>query len=648
MPFAAPRSLRSPFPLVALLAGVLAGCPADDEPDPPDPDDDDSTGEPVCDDPDDLVTNPDYFHIVYPGELGPIHPHPVLPSDRYLVETADGRLMADWPDVLLPGSLEHTDGFPTFLPILLPFSDPVDAATVTEERFLLLAVDEATEEPFLPIRVQLNEEEDLAYLVPLEPLPEGARIAVAVRQGILSAEGEALEPPAHYRCLVDGWDDPDSALLSEGLVAAHQELVGHGVVLDDLIYVNTFHTGSPQARLAAAAGALEDHVAAGALSGGFDAVLDATDGDGYLQDEVKARLPTDYQPGGTYPDLRTFVHGTVTLPDLGPVLDDPDAPAGVGEDVDFTLLLPPLPDGGEVPVVLYGHGIACCREHLLALAPLFNGAGYAVAAIDARAHYVRNDPASTTCFNEYDAMAFIDMTDVAGTDRRFALSALDVLGFQRYLEEALPGLLASEAIGQGLDSAPEVGSFHLVGHSLGGMLGTLTASTLSDEDVARGERFVANASGGGLLAIAMPMLEPGLLREPMDGDALRLFIEGATAMALGDPLSHAGGIRADTLFQIARDDETMPPATTEMLALVAGLPLLEPVAWEVVDLPVESTPAQANLADDRTGGLFEFAPATHNLLFSSVPEDPQLATRVQSQVLRFVDEGVIANAYEGE
>ncbi len=631
----------------SLCLALIAGCPGDDD-DSAGPGDDDTTAEPACQDPADLVEDPDYFHIVYPGEIGPIHPHPVLPSDRYLVETDDGRLMADWPDVLLPGSLDHTDGFPTFLPILLPFSEPVDPETVTEQRFHVVAVGRPTGEPFLPVRVQLNQEEDLAYLVPLEPLPEGVVIGVAIREGIRSLDGDELQPPAHYRCLVDGWDDEDSALLADGVAAVRQELVSYGVVLDDLVYVNSFHTGTPSARLGAAAEALEAAAIDGALSGSFNHVLDATDGDARLTTQVKERLPDDYQPGSAYPDLRTFVHGTVTLPDVAPVLDDPAAEPGTGEDVPFTLLLPPLAQGGELPVVIYLHGIASCREHLFSLTPLFTGAGYAVASIDAREHYVRGDPQATTCFNEYDAMAFIDMTDVAGTDRRFALSALDVLGFQRHLEGALPDLLATLAAEQGLDEAPQVGAFHLVGHSLGGMLGTLTSSVLSDEDAAGGQRFVASGSGGGLLAIAMPMLEPGLLREPMDGDALRLFVEGATAMALGDPLSHAGGIATDALVQVGRDDETMPVATTEMLALVAGLPLLEPVAWEVADLAVQPTPAQANLDDGRTGGLTQFAPATHSFLFSGVPEDPQLATRAQTQVLRFLQDGVIEDVYSGE
>ena len=606
---------------------------AGDDDDSAAPGDDDTTAPPACDDPDDLVDDPDYFHIVYPGDIGPIHPHPVLPSDRYLVETEDGRLQADWPDVLLPGSLDHTDGYPTFLPVLLPFSAPVDPTSLEGDRFLLFAVAGA----FLPTRLQLNEEEDLAYLVPLEPLPEGARIGVAVLAGVESLDGDPLQAPAHYRCLVDGWDEPEFARLAEGVAGALAWLEGEGIAAADVVYLNTFQTGTPGARLAAAAAALD---AFGPPDGALDVVLDATGDGDTLRDEVKERLPTDYRPGGAFPDLHTFVHGTLRVPDLGLPLDDPGAAPGPGEDVPFTLLLPPLPDGGTVPVILYLHGIACCREHLLALTPLFTGAGYAVAAIDARAHYVRNDPDVTTCFNDHDAMDFIDMTDVAGTDRRFALSALDVLAFRRHLEASLPGLLASEAGEQGLADAPEVGAFHLVGHSLGGMLGTLTASALSDDDLATDPRFVANASGGGLLAIAMPMLEPGLLREPLSGDALRLFIEGATAMALGDPLSHAGRVRGDTLVQIARDDETMPPATTETLALLAGLPLLEPVAWEVVDLPVAPTPAADNLDGGRTGGLFQYAPATHNFLFSG-----GAAAGAQAQLLRFVDEGVIEDAY---
>jgi len=82
--------------------------------------------------------------------------------------------------------------------------------------------------------------------------------------------------------------------------------------------------------------------------------------------------------------------------------------------------------------------------------------------------------------------------------------------------------------------------------------------------------------------------------------------------------------------------------------LLPLLPLLEPVVWDVDFLNVRTTPISDNLPSGHTGGLFQFDPAHHTMLFSSTDGDPSLSWRVQEQMIRFYEEGVIHDAYSLE
>jgi pimeloyl-ACP methyl ester carboxylesterase len=621
--------------LVVALALLLVGCPAEPSAplDPP-------PEEPVwtCSDPDEVDESP--FRVVFPGDVGPHYPDPVLPSDFYLVEEA-GRFRAQWDDLVLPNSLGHTDGFTTITPVLLPLVGTAEPATLTSDRFVLFDVQGADE---LPFELMHREDEDLVYLVPTRPPPQAATVAVAVLGGITDSGGQPMGPPAHQVCLEAGWQDPDYTLLGEGVTAARAWLDAAG--FDDVVYINTFHTAAPIARLQAAAAAMEAAAVAGRVTGSFEHVLTATDDTDRITDEVHALLAADTGATGLYPALETYVQGSLTIPDVSHALDGEEAPADPPtQTAPFTALLPSMAVGEELPVVLFLHGIAACRDTVLGLSNQFNGDGAILAAIDARQHYVRYDPEATECGWDPYAMAFIDIVDPRATDQRFPLTALDVLALQRFLEAELDGLLAELASEQGLETPPTAGTFHVVGHSLGGMLATELVAAWPDDEPGR---LVGNTTGASLITIVMPAIHDGLLREPLDGDNLRLFIEAETSFALAEPASYAPAVRADWLLQVAQHDETLPNAMSEMLAMAGGLPLLQPSVWEVEVLADGETPAEGNLEDGRTGGMFQFSPSGHNMLFGGVAGDPDSAWRAQEQIVRFLDEGIVVDAYSME
>ncbi len=591
---------------------------------------------PSCVDPDSVERVEGYFHVYFPGEqrIG----DEVVPSDRWL-ERQGERFQVDWPHATMDDGVGETDGFSTFAPILLPLSAPVDEATLVQDRIELFRYDQGSVES-LPFELRYHAEDALIYLVPAGSLPEGAGIAVAVWAGITSIEGAAMERPAAMDCLLEGWDDPDYAILAEGLQGAAAALEASGQDMGEIVWLNSFQTASPNARVKALGAAHDAALEAGDLYATFPHVLEATDESGVLTAEVKALLPSDVQPSGAYPDIQTFVQGQLEVPDASWALDlDGTELPGEGESLAFTLLIPPLDDGGEHPLLVFLHGIACCRELALSTSSRFNSQGYIIAAIDAREHYVRNSTTSDHCYSEWYALSFFDFSALENTADRFALSASDVYAMTIALEAQLPGLLADLAAEQGLAQAPTLGTTHFMGHSLGAIIGTTTAAMLPERYAQAGTALVGSAGGGGLMMIGFQSYWDGYLGEPMSEERLQQYIEFETGIGFGDPASHAAHLTINHLVQEGENDETMPTVTTELLALAGGLPLLEPAAWEAPFLETGAMPASGNLSGGRSGGLVQFAGATHNFLFNQADE-------AMGQARVFMETGVVYDPAE--
>jgi pimeloyl-ACP methyl ester carboxylesterase len=590
------------------------------------------SGPPPCADPSEIAREEGYFHLWFPGEhrVG----DEVIPSDRWLIREGD-RLQVDWPAALLDEGVGQVDGFATFTPILMPFTEPVDEGTLSSDLIELFRYDRGEVEP-LPYELRYHSEDALLYLVPVGSLPEGAGIAVAVRPGIRSAEGDELVRPAAMDCLLEGWDDPEHAILAEGLAAAVAALEASGEDPGALVWLNTFQTSSPNARLKRLGAAHDQALERGDLSADFAHVLEATDEGGLLTEEVKALLPRDVQPSSAFPQIETFVQGRLTVPDASWALDlDGLTEPGEGEVLDFTVLLPPLEDGGEHPLLVFLHGISCCRELALSTSSRFNSQGYIIASIDAREHYVRNGVTSEECYSDWYALSFFDFSTLDGTAARFALSAADVYAMTLALEAQLPGLLDRLAAEQGLSSTPTLGPIHFMGHSLGGMIGTMTSAMLPERFAEGGSAFVDSAGGGGMMMIGFSSYSDGYLGEAMSEERLQQYLEFQTGLAYGDPASHAAHLPIHHLVQEGELDETMPIVTTELLALAGGLPLLEPAAWEVPFLEAGAMPAEGNLSGGRSGGLVQYPGASHNFLF-------QQADEAMEQARAFMETGVVS------
>ena len=129
----------------------------------------------------------------------------------------------------------------------------------------------------------------------------------------------------------------------------------------------------------------------------------------------------------------------------------------------------------------------------------------------------------------------------------------------------------------------------------------------------------------------------GYLGEAMSEERLQQYLEFETGIALGDPASHAAWLPVNHLVQEGELDETMPAVTTELLALAGGLPLLGPEVWEVPFLEGGALPISGNLPGGRSGGLVQFAGASHNFLF-------QQGDLAMEQARVFMETGVVHEA----
>lgn len=93
-----------------------------------------------------------------------------------------------WPD----------DGFthmmPTQPPVRVTFSDPVDPATLDDQRFQIAYTD--TSEVLVPVPIRVMRKDDGVYVIPEEPLLPGVTYAVRVRtgaDGVRSRKGSTLD-----------------------------------------------------------------------------------------------------------------------------------------------------------------------------------------------------------------------------------------------------------------------------------------------------------------------------------------------------------------------------------------------------------------------------------------------------------------------
>lgn len=342
--------------------------------------------------------------------------------------------------------------------------------------------------------------------------------------------------------------------------------------------------------------------------------------------------------------LLTGIHddGRFILADGEPV------PQGA-RDVPFAVTLPHAPPAGmeAYPVAIYQHGLGGARADLFGVANTLCGAGYVVVAIDAvgqGARYSAVDEVHNFTgelgpdgFPDESSLSlslgiFEGFLGIISMRDNFRQSVVDLMQLVRCLRDPAADL---EAIGSP-KLAPDQIAY--VGKSLGTLLGV---PFLALEPAVRAG--VLSVGGGGLgnalftdspavAGPAFPVLSILFGMPDWCPDRFDPLINLAHAIVEpGDPLSFARhvihepfaleaggpGPPKSVLMTEVLDDEFIPNASTENLALALRLPLASPFAKAIEGMEVFEAPLSGNFTVHGTavtGALVQYHPASHGAI----------------------------------
>ncbi len=265
------------------------------------------------------------------------------------------------------------------------------------------------------------------------------------------------------------------------------------------------------------------------------------------------------------------------------------------------------------PVVIFQHGITGDRSQMLAIADAFADAGFVVVAIDQPLHgltstanplyarpanplYGGTAPAGATSYERtFDLDLVNNTTGAAGPDGvidpsgTHFINLASLLTSRDNLRQAATDLLTLTRAVPNLDFNGDgiadinPARIHFVGHSLGGIVGTVYAGLPS------AVRTVSGAMPGGGIAELLrnsvsfgPRITAGLVAQGLTpGTTLfdQFFRDAQTAADSGDPLNYitaAVALRPYHLIQIVGGgavlpDQVVPNAATQRLIIAAGL-----------------------------------------------------------------------------
>lgn len=571
---------------------------------------------------------------------------PVLapfPYDYYL-EPGSRRIILDgeaFSNALLPlvdsldtyvAAAAQMVGFATYAPIVFLTSVPLDASslpnpeTPAEEasvRLIELGHD-GQQSTYVPIRVEYREMESQdgkRYLVTAYPekvLVPGARYLLVVTDGLRSSDGNAfgmslgfaevlglvpIRPGEPSRVALIEREKKRLAPLVLGLpyaarvIAAADFTTGNGAE-ETIEILKMFWKGGKYSSVKYD------------LDGDGDGIPDIFFGNDYTEcpaggDELAYAVAGAFEPINFTGPNGEFVRKS-----------DGEWETFESERVRFWLMVPKV--GEPAPVVLLVHGIDADHSQLCGVARDFAKAGLASLRFDLPRHGARGG----------GAMDFLDLTRPGKVRDNMRQAAVDLACACLLLEslaERLDLLPLDEPDGVPEFDASKIG---FLGHSLGGMIGSVFVP-LSD----RVGPAVFNVAGVGLTHMVESYVLPngsGGVFEIMGMVHIvqhLLYLADGVSFAhqiLSQPLSYGHPL----LLHEHIGDETMPNRATELLARLAGVPLLDPYVKMVPGLEVLA-------ASKATSGLWQVDGVSHGAFVKS-PENPkiQLTRRQAAHFLR--------------
>ncbi len=407
----------------------------------------------------------------------------------------------------------------------------------------------------------------LVELDPVQPLREGERYLVLVRNGLASAaDGTPFAPAPLAEVILGreapygppGWRTEMKRTRDRTLEAL--EALEDVPAAEDLLLALHYTTGNTKDLLFAAA----DMVMA------LDVEVDLDpDGDG----------ADNITPGPEHPSFKNapqvglVIQGAYNAPDFR---DAEGIMAGDGDGNpvihgyawrDFWLVVPAAPAEGPWPFAITQHGLNSWKETQYSWGRDYADLGVASGGFDFMHHGQGKD----------GGFWFLAVDVPREVVDNFRQSALDMLSFER----AVAGLAAD------LDLDIATDRIVYSGHSLGAIMSSLACP------LSRTERIGGFVNGGGdFMHLIQTAFEKTGLFDALPGGMWSAFrVLGGHIMSQSDPALYAEhlmlepeGDRGPCPFQlqVSLQDSTVPARTGYELAVASGAPLVEPVIepWE--------------------------------------------------------------------
>lgn len=571
----------------------------------------------------------------------------------------------------LRDGLATLDGFGVVSPIYLPFDGELDAAslpsspgeTLAEDASVFL-LDAESDSPNAYERLAADvfwlPTERMIAVRPLLPLRPGHHYAVGVTRAVRDPLGRAVEAAtsfAEIRAAVDENEAPADALLAEVYERYAPVLRAAGDSASSVVTMAVFRVQSAPDDLVQA----REQVRAAAADVAIGEVYSGAALDGLLG-MPESNLPgRDVEGGVAHDAIGWLIQGSIAVPNYMSELENvhgrferDESGSLVVKRMDrapFTLTVPASFDE-SLPVVIFQHGVSDNRGGALGIANALASAGYATIAIDAPFHGLRSVSAEPDTRNVWTGEETPDgfgdiggirtvLTFVGATETRGEYPAFHPIYFRDALRQSAAdlhalvhaiqagdwsGLSAAEPALSGLSLADSELAF--VGHSLGGIIGTLFTATEPEVGAA-----LLSVTGGHIgrlversfsfslqLAVILPQVGlEGRQMEDMLAESILSPGMGLYQMMLaaGDSASYAGLLRQSethVLMHMVQHDETVPNSATEELALALDIPITGGAA-QFTELREGTLPLQGNAGSGRaTRGLYLFELGSHGSL----------------------------------
>ena len=570
-----------------------------------------------------------------------------FPSDLYLDE--EGRFQIDGGtfsntlfgvvntnDYVQEQLREVVRGYAPYAPLAFETSAAVDPASLPADldasvaegasvRLLKLGEDGLPAEaaPFLA-EARTYETDDgprhVVLALPAVPLVRQTRYALIVTDALTDTTGQAIGMSPGQAAIL-GWADAPS-LSDERQAMLESERARVSPLWwaqpdpTRVAALTTFTVGGQDAELEALLTRFRK-------GGDFDAVPFSLepDADHELGIQVGAAfsdcsMDADELAYGVY---GVFEPPNFTGPDDRFVWEGDDWKVFESERVEFWLMVPP--GEGPFPVVLAQHGINATHHGLCPISRDLVRAGVAVLRFD----WPRHGERGTGGFE------FLDITNFPKIRDNFRQAAVDMAAAVLLLE-ALAPTLDELPLGAPDGAADlDVSRIGYLGVSLGGIIGSIQ---LPFND--RIQAFVGHVTGQGLYH----MVEVAILTKLATADQFQLLgmiLLCEHGVWPSDPVAFAHHIQREpfdwnpeptyVLIQEAMGDDTVPNASTEIMARAIGLPLIEPVAAPIAGL--EQVPAEG-----ATSGVTQYDGIGHDFLDNN-PDHP-LVDLARRQAITFL------------